>query len=153
MEVAYNMLYMFGLLRKIKCEVIYLDELVRHRIIELLQNDYDEIIEKIHNQVGFKFIATPDQYPNIIIWGAGQQAKYLLNKSKFIKQTNLIGFVDSTPSKIGEEYLGYMVYNIDFLKENKYPVAIAAVQGYPLIYEQMNMFEIDKSRLIKELII
>jgi FlaA1/EpsC-like NDP-sugar epimerase len=126
---------------------------VRHRLSELLIYENVEIIEKLHNQVGVKFIATPAQYPNIIIWGAGQQAKYLINNSKFIKQTNLIGFVDSTPSKIGKEYLGHMVYNIEFIKKNNYPFAIAAVQGYPLICEQMNLFEIDKSRLIKELII
>ena len=147
------MLLMYGLLHKAGCKVVYLDELIRHRVNDLIEGSNDKIFNAVQEEVGVHFIASPEIYSKIIIWGAGQQAKYLMKQSRFMKQTQLVGFVDSTPSKIGKKYLGQNVYDISFLHKNDFPIVIAAVQGYPLIIEEMNALNIDRNRLINKLII
>lgn len=150
---CYSMLLMYGLLHKAGCKVVYLDELIRHRVNELIEGSNDKIFNAVQEEVGVHFIASPEIYSKIIIWGAGQQAKYLMKQSRFMKQTQLVGFVDSTPSKIGKKYLGQNVYDISFLHKNDFPIVIAAVQGYPLIIEEMNALNIDRNRLVNKLII
>jgi glycosyltransferase involved in cell wall biosynthesis/organic radical activating enzyme len=152
-DIMISMLVMFGLLKKEGAEVVYFDELIRHRLSLLVEMEYDKQIKKVHEIVGVNFIAIPEDCPNIVIWGAGQQAKYLMEKSTFLKRSNVIFFVDSTPEKIGTEFFGKIVHHPSILIENEFRVAIAAVQGYPLILEQYKSLNINESRLINELII
>jgi len=149
-EVAMNMILLFGLLRNAECATVYFDELLWHRLTDL---DIPKYIEKIHHIAGFSFIAKPDEYPSVVVWGAGQQAKYLLEKSNFFKQVNVEFFVDATPEKQGTVFYDREIKSPDTLKTTDLPVLIAAVQGYPLILEQYHNLGYQDSRLIQELII
>jgi sulfatase maturation enzyme AslB (radical SAM superfamily) len=152
-ESANAMIVMFGLLRKAGARVVYFDELLRHRLGELVNPADAEQIGRIHAEVGLEFIATPARYPEVIVWGAGQQARYLVNQSCFFKSVRLDHFVDATPAKIGTRYLGVQVRDPSSLRESTQPVIIAAVQGYPLILQQYRQLGLPEERVINDLVI
>lgn len=150
---AMSMVLMFGLLKQLGCQSIYFDELLWHRLGDVFALNSPDYINKLHALTGFKFIASSKKYPNVIVWGAGQQAKYLVSKSDFFKQTEIAYFVDATPTKIGSKYLGKDVKSPSMLQQSTLPIVIAAVQGYALIVEQFKELGISQDRLVSELII
>ncbi len=152
-DVASAMILMFGLLCKIGNSAVIFDELLRHRLSAVINFDDSTQIERIHALAGFNFIATPFKYSHVIIWGAGQLAKYLLEKSVFFKNVEVDFFVDSTPEKVGSYFFGKEVRDPSALLNNDLPVVIAAVQGYPLILEKFHQMGLSGSRLIQELIL
>jgi len=152
-DVMQSMLSMFGLLKKGGAEIVYFDELIRHRLSLLSGTEYDEQIKRVHEIVGINFIAIPENYPEVVIWGAGQQARYLMEKSEFLKRSKVLFFVDSTPEKLGTTFSGKVIHHPSTLVDTDLPVIIAAVQGYPLIVEQYKRLGIDESKLIDKLVI
>lgn len=149
-DTANTMMLLFGLLRKAGAETVYFDELLWHRLSDL---DITQYTEFLHAMVGINFIANPKKFDSVVVWGAGQQAKYLLEKSDFFKHTQVAFFVDATPAKQGEIFYDKEIRLPDTLAENDLPVVIAAVQGYPLILEQYHSLGFTDDRLIQELII
>lgn len=152
-DVASAMILMFGLLRKAGAGVVYFDELLRHRLGSAIDLDDVSRIESIHESAGFDFIASPQRYPLVAVWGAGQQAKYLLEGSAFFRKSKVAFFVDATPAKIGTQFFGREVCDPSALIGSDLPVVIAAVQGVPLILEQFRALGLAESRLIRDLII
>lgn len=152
-DTAKAMIVMFGLLRKAGAQVVYFDELLRHRLGKVIDISDLKQVEELHADVGVEFVATPARYPEIIVWGAGQQAKYLVNECAFFKHSRLVNFVDATPAKIGTRYLGADVRDPSTLRETELPVIIAAVQGYPLILQQYRELGLAEDRIVNDLII
>jgi len=152
-ETAKAMISMFGLLRKVGAQVVYFDDLLRHRLGEVINPANPQQVDDIHNEVGFEFIATPQRYPEVVIWGAGQQAKYFLNYSAFFKHSQLVHFVDETPSKIGTLYENVSILDPSSLVGTEYPVIIAAVQAYPIILERYRALGLAESRVISDLVV
>jgi hypothetical protein len=150
---ATSMVLMFGLLKQLGCSAIYFDELLWHRLGDVFAINNPDYVTHLHNLTGFAFIATPEKYPRVIVWGAGQQAKYLVSKSHFFEHSEIVYFVDATPSKIGSKYLGKDVRSPAELVNSELPIVIAAVQGYALIVEQFKKLGISPGRLVTDLII
>jgi glycosyltransferase involved in cell wall biosynthesis len=150
---ARSMLLMYGLLLKAGCQTVYFDELLRHRLGSVVDINDSQLIDDLHDDVGLDFVALPSQYPKVLIWGAGQQAKYLLEGCTFFKSAEPLFLVDSTPEKIGTTLLGREIRHPEALRTNDLPVIIAAVQGYPLILEQYRALGLPDSRLLQKLII
>jgi len=98
-------------------------------------------------------LADGNDYPEVIVWGAGWQAKLLLEQSNFFKKAKVAFFVDDTPEKIGGTYLGYPICSSDVLLRTDQPVLIAAVQGYPAILDRFLSLGIPKRRLISQLVL
>jgi glycosyltransferase involved in cell wall biosynthesis/pyruvate-formate lyase-activating enzyme len=149
-DAAMNMMLMFGLLRKAGCEQIYFDELLWHRLAGL---DLKAHADRIHEFAGYEFIAHPARYASVVIWGAGQQAKYLMEKTKFFREVKVDYFVDATPEKQGKTFYGKEIKSPEVLRGTSTPVVIAAVQSFPLILEQYRRLGFDNSRLVRELIV
>lgn len=152
-ETAKAMVAMFGLLRKAGAQVVYFDDLLRHRLGEVINPANSQQVKEIHDEVGFDFIATPERYPEVVIWGAGQQAKYFVSQCAFFKQSRLVHFVDETPSKIGTLYENIPIQDPSSLTSSDYPVIIAAVQSYPIILERYRKLGLPESRLISDLVV
>jgi glycosyltransferase involved in cell wall biosynthesis len=148
-----NMIIMFGLLRKHGASCVYFDELLRHRLQAELKCEDENFLATIESEVGEAVIADPRDYKEVIIWGAGQQAAYLLQDSNFLKNVDVICFVDATEAKIGTKFHGYEVKPPSYLNTCEYPVIIAAVQGYPLILESYLGLGLPHERLVAKLIV
>lgn len=149
-DTAFDMMLMFGLLRKAGCGSVYFDELLWHRLCELDLSEHDA---RLRSLAGHDFIASADKYPSVIVWGTGLQARYLMDKSSFFKRVAVDFFVDATPEKQGGVFFGKEIKAPGALHASRSPIVIAAVQGYPLIVEQFRALGLPASRLVKELVI
>jgi len=148
-----SIIAMYGLLYDERCRVIFFDDLLRIRLDEVNANSEKAIKTRIDEMGLTHAIADKSFFKSVAIWGAGWQAKYLIEKTSFFKTVNVEFFVDSTISKIGGQFLGRNIYAPDVLLDSYIPVVIAAVQGFPLIYDAFLALGIDEARLIKKLIL
>lgn len=148
-----NMIIMFGLLKVNHASCVYFDELLRHRLQTEFSIEDQNRINTIESEVGESFIALPKDYKEVIIWGAGQQATYLLKDSSFLKNVEVKCFVDATEAKVGTMFQGYEVKPPEYLKTCNHPIIIAAVQGYPIILESYLKLGLPRERVISKLII
>jgi glycosyltransferase involved in cell wall biosynthesis/organic radical activating enzyme len=153
LDDAVLMIVMYGLLSNAPCRVVYFDDLLRIRLDEVNAHSEKLIKSKIVDMGLAYVLADKSSYKSVAIWGAGWQAKYLLEKTSFFKYVDVEFFVDSTISKIGGQFLGRSIFAPAVLLDSDIPVVIAAVQGFPVIYDAFLALGIDKTRLIKELII
>jgi len=154
LDVMKSVIILYALLIKAGCRLIFLDDLVRARLMWKFTEIEVEVYAKLAEIDAVDTFADRKKQNEVIIWGAGWQAKQLLEKSFFFKDVKVKCFVDdSDPRKIGTKYLGYSIMNTDYLKNNKLPIVIAAVQGYSKIYDSFVRLGINENRLIKGLII
>ena len=150
-EALMSMVVLFGLLRKAGAVVVYFDELLRDRLACIDMDD--DQLGAICHLAGAGEIATPARYPRVVVWGAGQQARFLMEGTRFFKAVEVPFFVDATPEKQGTRFFGKEILAPSALLTNGDPVLIAAVQGYPLILEQFRALGLPDSRLIRALIL
>ena len=81
------------------------------------------------------------------------QAKFLLERAHFFQAVDAPFFVDATPAKIGGRYLERDVHAPAALMNERIPVVIAAAQGAPAIYQSFIDLGLDRSRLVRGLIL
>lgn len=153
LDAAVLMIAMYGLLRAAECPVVFFDDLLRLRLREIHACHGARMQEQLSQFELAMVLAQPEDYPQMVIWGAGLQAKYLLEDSLFFQRAKVICFVDNTAEKVGSNYLGCPVYSPEFLRVNSLPVLIAAVQGYPIIYDAYVRMGLDPARLVRGLIL
>lgn len=151
-DSAISIIVLYGLLVEQNVRLVFFDDLLRSRF-----DDITEELDLISNrlkEIGFSnILADNNKLNNIVIWGAGNQTKNLLSRTKFFRNADIAFIVDNTQSKIGEQFMGYEVYSPSKLKENEYPILISAVQSSPKIMEQFIEYGLDQNRLIKKLIL
>ncbi|MBS1159861.1 MAG: hypothetical protein H6R15_2280 [Proteobacteria bacterium] len=151
--VALAMIVMYGLLSRAGCQVIFFDDLLRHRLSDILAGHEVEIRARLAALGLADSLADPAAYPAVIIWGAGWQARYLLERAAFFKRVEVAFFVDQTPAKIGTTYFDRPVRPPTALCDSELPVVIAAAQGFPAIYRNFLDLGIARQRLIRQLIL
>ena len=144
---------MYGLLKRAGHRIVYLDDLLRQRLCGLHEGDVASIAG-ILEKLGLDWtLESCRDHPEVIIWGAGMQAKLLVENTIFFKHVKIAYFVDNTLSKIGTKYLGYEVCSPERLVHCDLPLTIAAVQGYPFIYKELLSLGLLESRVIRGLIL
>jgi len=154
LDIMKSVIILYALLIKAGCRLIFLDDLLRARLMWKFAEIEGEICAELAEIGAVEAFADRKAQDEVIIWGAGWQAKQLLEKSLFFKDVKIKCFVDdSDPKKIGTKFLGYEVMHPCILLENSFSVVIAAVQGYTKIYDSFIKLGIDEKRLIKGLII
>ena len=152
LELAVLMISMYGMLVNAGFKSIFFDDLLRHRLNEIHSESHSYINTKLKSVGLESIIARHQKHPQVVIWGAGWQAKYMIEKSNFFKYSEICFFVDDTPSKIGTSYFQREVRSPDALLQCDLPVVIAAAQGYPFIYDALRRLGVSDSRLITSLI-
>ncbi|WP_198012286.1 glycosyltransferase [Desulfosarcina sp. BuS5] len=152
-DEAILMIAMYGLLTDAGCRLVYFDDLLRQRLGKIHSHSENLIKSKIVDMGIGHVLADKASYKSVAIWGAGWQAKYLLEKTSFFKHVDVEFFVDSTTSKIGGQFLDHNIFAPTALLDSDIPIVIAAVQGFPIIFDAFLALGIDESRLIKKLIL
>ena len=149
---AFAVIALYCLLRKTGVRLVYIDEFVRQKLI-MTDSLYKKITSKLAAENLVDALADRKKYSKVIIWGAGEQTRNLLEHSYFFKKVKVKYIVDDTPSKVGKEYLSHKIYNSDTLHKSQEPVLISAVQNSQVMYEKYINMGLDESRLITGLVI
>jgi poly(ribitol-phosphate) beta-N-acetylglucosaminyltransferase len=144
---------LFSYLSDLKVRFVFYDDLFWQRISRGLSDHYDEALKELKELDLARAFAAKENYQSVVVWGAGIQAKFLIEKSAFFKKVKIAHFVDNSPEKIGKEFLGYKVLSPDVLLGSDVPVLVAAVQNIPNILSNYYKLGLPESRLIKGLVI
>jgi len=88
-----------------------------------------------------------DREGEVIIWGTGEFAKYLLNTAQSDGFT-VLGVVDGMADKWGDEFMGFEVQSPDFLIGRESDIVIASVNFYGEIFNAILSLGIPKERVI-----
>jgi organic radical activating enzyme len=151
--VLVSIIALYGALVAAGCRVVFFDDLLRHRLVGM-DSGTEASLRRQLAALGLDDVLIEADGPmDLAIWGAGWQAKYLLENASFFKRVRPAFLVDSTPSKIGSKFMGIGVRDPRELVYSNIPVLIAAVQGYPAIYSEFVRLGLSPSRLIRKLLI
>jgi glycosyltransferase involved in cell wall biosynthesis/organic radical activating enzyme len=135
------------------CRLVFIDELIRQRVRGYDESKKQEFIRHLE-QLGIDaFLFRPSIEKPVIVWGAGEQAKLLIENSLFLKPEHIEYFADSTPDKLGTTYFDREVLHPSNISESNLPVLIAATQNYTPIFNQFGELGIKDDRLIQKFII
>ncbi|SBT04228.1 conserved hypothetical protein [Candidatus Accumulibacter aalborgensis] len=153
LDTVVSMIVMYGLLIDAGCRLAYFDDLLRQRLSKG-HAESAEVIQHTLKGLGLGHtLADKSAYESVAIWGAGWQSRYLIEKSAFFRDVRVAYFIDSRPSVIGKDFMGYGIFGPDTLLKTDIPVVISAVQNLPLIHQSFVTLGLDKSRLINKLIL
>lgn len=109
---------------------VFIDDLCRIRINDAPLDHWND---------GSKLsLAQPHAYPEVILWGRGEQAKRLRDDALFFRHANIASEVDSS--------------TFDKDMDTDLPIVIAASQAYPAIYHEIVSLGLGK-RIVRELVI
>ncbi len=74
---------------------------------------------------------------NIVIWGTGKIADYVLTGCQTISEYNIIGCIDNDEKKQGKMFRGIPIYSSDFLSECNPDNIVVLTDAYDEIYNQI----------------
>lgn len=132
---------------------IFFDDLLWQRVSGQLNKDYHKVLQELQRLNLLRAFADRKKYKKVVVWGAGTQAKFLIEKSEFFKEVEIDYIVDNSSEKIGKDFFGYKVLDPKALLNSDCPILIAAVQNVPKILENFYELGVDQSRLIKDIVI
>lgn len=129
---------------------VFLDDLVWQRMPVWDAGYHEQVRQQLEDATSVE-IANTDRFPDIFVWGTGAQAELMLQKSKFLSETRINGFIDPRPGAIGTPFMGKSVFAPSILHESTLPILIAAVQSAPFIYRALIDMGIDRNRIIQSI--
>jgi poly(ribitol-phosphate) beta-N-acetylglucosaminyltransferase len=132
---------------------VFFDDLLWMRIGNVYEQQRKEIDERLSELKIKDGLANPAIYSKVVVWGAGQLAVDLVAKAYFFKSVEIECFVDSDSSKWGSQLLGKEVLSPETLLNNNYTVVIAAAQYFSDIIESLELLQIERSRLVRGLVL
>jgi poly(ribitol-phosphate) beta-N-acetylglucosaminyltransferase len=136
-EIAKAAFFLFNQLRIHGITMINFDDHLRPRI-----NAKKELLVKQDTY-------HKDDMPNIVIWGAGEYARRMLEESSFLKGKNIKFFVDSNSEKHGKMIKGFDIRPTkDILSEPNISIFIASTTHYREIYNELKNFGIKVKNII-----
>jgi sulfatase maturation enzyme AslB (radical SAM superfamily) len=151
--VLVSIIALYAFLVAAGCRLVFFDDLLRQRLAGLQAGTARAVRAELASIGVANVLMNEEDYPDLVIWGAGWQAKYCLEHANFFKRRKPAFLVDSTPSKIGSDFMGYRVHDPVALVTCACPVLIAAAQGYPAIYEAFVGLGLPLSRLVTKVVI
>jgi len=153
----FSIIYLYSKLVDMGVASVFIDDLVWQRISKqwVLGSDLKEILEI--NDV-LKFVATAEDYPEVVIWGTAAIAENVASKSDFFRKSKIAFFVTSDSEHLATEYKlinskKVNVYPPSVLLASNLPIFIAAAQQNPVILEEIRRLGISSDRIIKKLVI
>ncbi len=142
LKTAKSLIYFYNLLSKKGAKFVFFDDHVLKRIVNVIKENNLE--KEILNHIKI-------ENNNIVIWGTGYYAKYLLRKSIFLKKKNISFFVDK--KNIGKNFMNYKVKEPESILKNKNSILIASSTYWREIYNHIVDLGVDKRRIIRSLVI
>ncbi|PTU67283.1 radical SAM protein [Chromobacterium sp. Panama] len=146
LDETYAIAALYSRLQDLGAGFVFLDDLIWQRLPPMTP----ERREVLRARLG-PALAEAERYPRIAIWGTGAQARIMMAKSGFLKDTEVACFIDPRPHLAGTEFLGRPIYPPEWLTSQSLPVVIAAVQSAPFIHQSLLAMKIAPERLVRRL--
>ena len=150
-------IYTHYLLTRQGANTCVFDEHVRPRICEIAKDiiegeTFDDCPQEISTVIE-EIRQSQHQIPEIIVWGIGEYANYLLDKSITFRNSSVKFFVDSNPKKQGTVFRNSIVLSPEEVVNHQTPILIASSFWYHEILEQIIDYGIDRNRVFSDSLI
>lgn len=143
-----SILLLMSLMKKNGIKYFFCDDHISQRFKKLNDNDRKLIFNLVKEENLEDLIVKVDQDNHLNIYGAGDIAENIINKTILKKDKKFIKLFDSDQSKIGNELSGLVIENPDQIKNNKNRIYISAAQGYDDVFSNLISMSIDNKRII-----
>jgi uncharacterized Fe-S cluster-containing radical SAM superfamily protein len=130
-------IYLFSKLISNKVKKVFIDDHILARFSQLGENEIEKLKKFLKMKKIENVIFDSEKINSIVIFGAGQLSKELINKAKFFKNAKF-DIVDSSKAKIGKIFNGKVIKDPVILKNDKRPIYISAAQSYDSIFSYLN---------------
>jgi len=149
-----SIIYLMNKFREANISKFFCDDHIAARFKKLDNNDRAEILEYIdHNNYQSVCLNFNDKIKNINIYGLGDIALNILEKTNIINSFDNINLFDGDPKKIGTRIKNLKIKNPNEVKNNDYKIYISTAQSFDDIYQNLINMNISKQRLISGLFI
>ena len=156
-KIPYNILksiiYLYGSLLSFGVNKIFIDDHIMFRLTELDEKTYNNIKNFcIDKDLDILFENNHSNKP-LIIFGCGEIAKTMIDKSRYLKNNNNYFLVDSSPNKIGYFMKGKKINNPNFIKDKDYGIIISSANTYNEIYTNIKKIQNTSENIINKLML
>ena len=142
-----------GYLRKNKINKFFCDDHIAARFKKLDEEKKIILIKYLKEKEFSDVIINKNILKDLNIYGAGDIAENLLNKSSFISNDYNIRLYDSDPKKIGTYLNGIKIENPNEILKNSNKIFISVAQSYDEIHSSLTKLKIDSNRIVSGLFI
>lgn len=152
-ELLFSALVLYGLLKKNNTQRVFLDDLLWERMSSNYLENKSTVDEKLQQYGYADLLENPSQHSQVIVWGAGQIANNVVNKSVFFKGVDVKFFVDSNKDRLGDVFNQKEIKQPEAVTQVDYPVYIASTQHFPAIIAQLKELGVSQDRIISSVVI
>ena len=142
-----------GLFKKSGIKKFFCDDHISSRFKKLNSKEKYEILNYLKNKKFENIFINNDKIKNINIFGIGDIAINMLNKTDIKNQFEKILLYDNNPEKIGTKVQNLIINKPDSLLSNNYKIYISVAQSYDEIYSNLVKMNVDKNRVVSGLFI
>ena len=155
LELKYlkSITYLMGYLKKNNINKFFCDDHIAQRFKKLSVEKKEILIEYLKEKNFSDVIIGENILKNLNIYGAGDIAENLLNKSSIAANNYNIRIYDSDPKKIGTYLNGIKIEKPDEIKKNSDKIFISVAQSYDEIRSSLIKLKIDANRIVSGLFI
>ena len=145
--------YFIGQLKNNGIKKIFCDDHIARRFKTLDQDQKKELEEYIELK-GIKSVMISNQnVKNINIYGIGEIAENIINKTKFLDKFDKVNLFDTDIKKIGTKIDKYIIQKPEFINKNDHKIIILTAETYNDIYENLIDMKVNENRVITGLIV
>ena len=155
LELKYlkSITYLMGYLKKNNINKFFCDDHIAARFKKLSEEKKEILIRYLKEKNFSDVIIGEDILKNLNIYGAGDIAENLLNKSSITTNNYNIRIYDSDPKKIGTYLNGIKIEKPDEIIKNSDKIFISVAQSYDEIRSSLIKLKIDTNRIVSGLFI
>lgn len=155
LELKYlkSITYLMGYLKKNNINKFFCDDHIASRFKKLSEEKKEILIRYLEEKNFSDVIIGEDILRNLNIYGAGDIAENLLNKSSIVANNYNIRIYDSDPKKIGTYLNGIKIEKPDEIIKNSDKIFISVAQSYDEIRSSLIKLKIDTNRIVSGLFI
>ncbi len=155
LELKYlkSITYLMGYLKKNNINKFFCDDHIAARFKKLSEEKKEILIRYLKEKNFSDVIIGEDILRNLNIYGAGDIAENLINKSSIAANNYNIRIYDSDPKKIGTYLNGIKIEKPDEIIKNSDKIFISVAQSYDEIRSSLIKLKIDTNRIVSGLFI
>mgnify|MGYP006085950747 CR=1 FL=1 len=143
--------YLMGIFKANDINKFFCDDHIAARFKKLTDEEKIIIKDYLIKKKIKNILLDDDGISNLNIFGAGDIAANILNKSSIQKKINNIEIFDSDPQKIGTMVSGIKIKKPNEILNNDYKIYISVAQSYDEIHSSLIKLNVDKKRIISGL--
>ena len=156
-NLSLNMLkkasFLMNELKKNNINKFFPDDHIASRFKKLNELEKKELLEYVNKKNIEKVFINYSNIKNLNIYGIGDIAINILNKTNVLNVFDEVQLFDGDLSKIGTKVSNHKIKNPEDIKLNDYKIFISTAQSYDDIYQKLIKMNVDSNRLVSGIFI